>query len=180
VRTRRVLGTPLQGYSAAVWSVAFDPKGEILCAGDNNGALLFWDVANRRRLGESVPGYSSRVSSLAFSPDGKMLAAAGFRGTLQFIDAESHQPLGNPIFPEGEYDSVNAVAYSPDGKTLAAALNNPPGLLLLDGNLDTWQLRAARRANRNLSLAEWKRFFGTLPYRRTFADLPPGDGVSDN
>lgn len=176
-RTRQALGEPLQGHLDSLWSVAFDPKGNVLASGDNKGTLLLWDVASRSRLGEPVPGHARRIASLAFSPDGKTLAAAGFGGTLRFVDVESRQPLGNPIFPEGEYSSVNAVAYSPDGNTLAAGLNNPPGLFLLDASAEAWQARAGRRANRNLSLAEWKRFFGTQPYRRTFAELPAGAGA---
>jgi WD40 repeat protein len=178
-RTRKALGASLQGHSDSVWSLAFDPRGNVLASGDDKGTLLLWDVTRRSRLGEPVPGHASRIASLAFAPDGKTLVSAGFGGTLRFVDVGSRQPLGNPIFAEGEYDSVNAVAYSPDGNTLAAGLNNPPGLFLLDASPDTWQARAGRRANRNLSLAEWKRFFGAQPYRRTFAELPAGEGASD-
>jgi WD40 repeat protein len=176
-RNRKPLGAPLQGHSDSVWSVALDPKGNVLASGDNKGVLILWDVASRARRGEPVPGFVSRIAGLAFSPDGRTLAAAAFSGTLRFVDVESRQPLGNPVFAEGEHDSVNAVAYSPDGNTLAAGLNNPPGLFLLDASPDNWRARAGRRANRNLSLAEWKRFFGTQPYRRTFAELPAGEGA---
>ncbi|HEY5777813.1 MAG TPA: TIR domain-containing protein [Terrimicrobiaceae bacterium] len=179
-RTRRPQGSPLPGHLAAVWSATFDPTGKVLCTGDDAGGVLLWDVASHRPRGELPRSFVNRVSGLSFSPDGKTLVMAGFGGTLRFVDAESRQPLGVSAFTEGEYFTVNAIAFSPDGKTLAVGLNNPPGLFLLDASLDTWQRRAARRANRNLSLAEWKRFFGTLPYRRTFAELPPGEGVSDD
>jgi WD40 repeat protein len=176
-RTRQAMGAPLQGHLDSVWSVAFDPKGNVLASGDNKGTLLLWDVASRARRGEPVPGFVSRIASLAFSPDGGTLAAAAFSGTLRFVDVESRQPLGNPVFAEGEHYSVNAVTYSPDGNALAAGLNNPPGLFLLDASPDAWRARAGRRANRNLSLPEWKRFFGVQPYRRTFAELPAGEGA---
>jgi hypothetical protein len=85
--------------------------------------------------------------------------------------------VGNPIIAEGDNNSVGAVAYNPDGNTVTASLGDPPGFFLFGTSPVMWQARAARRANRNLSLAEWKRFFGAQAYRRTFPELPPGEGA---
>jgi hypothetical protein len=53
-----------------------------------------------------------------------------------------------------------------------------------DGGVDlwcgpkTWESEAARIANRNLSLDEWRQWIGLkVPYRRTFPELRPGEGA---
>lgn len=179
-RTRQALGAPLQGHPDSVWSVAFAPRGNVLASSDDKGVLLLWDATSRSRLGEPVLSPDGRLSGLVFSPDGKTLVTPGSQGNFRFIDMESHQPVGNPILAEGDNHSVGAVAYSPDGNTVTASLGNPPGFFLFGTSPDMWQGRAARRANRNLSLAEWKRFFGTQAYRRTFPELPAGEGTPEN
>ncbi len=44
--------------------------------------------------------------------------------------------------------------------------------MLLDIDLDSWQRRAGRIANRNFTREEWREYFPERPYRATFPDLP--------
>jgi len=82
--------------------------------------------------------------------------------------------------PEG---GVGSVAFSPDGKALAASYvggfdQKGGGVVLYDVAPDSWQHRACRIANRNLSWDEWSRFIGPdVPYRRIYPELPNGQGV---
>jgi hypothetical protein len=66
---------------------------------------------------------------------------------------------------------VRSVAFSPDGKALAAGAG-PDGVVLGDVDLESWQRRAARIANRNFTRDEWRQYLPDEPYRATFPDLP--------
>jgi hypothetical protein len=43
---------------------------------------------------------------------------------------------------------------------------------LWDMNLESWTSNACRIANRNLSHAEWERYFPNQPYHKTCPNLP--------
>ena len=86
-------------------------------------------------------------------------------------DVASHQPL--PLGPPltGHTGYVRSVAFSPDGKTLASGDRDT--IMLWDVSVESWQDRACRIANRNLTRAEWKQYIGdTEPYRATCSGLP--------
>ena len=72
-----------------------------------------------------------------------------------------------------------AVSFAPDGKLLASASEDSTVVVW---NLDpaAW-LRIARRVvNRNLTRAEWNRYFPGEDYRKTFDDLPVPDPPAPN
>jgi WD40 repeat protein len=75
---------------------------------------------------------------------------------------------------------VFGVAFSRDGSTLASGSRDST-VILWDVNPKSWESLATRKANRNLSLAEWKQYMGPdLPYRLTSPEFPPGEGVTDD
>jgi hypothetical protein len=52
-------------------------------------------------------------------------------------------------------------------------------MILWDVDPSSWETKASRRAGRNLSLAEWKKYIGPdTPYRLTSPEFPPGEGVT--
>jgi hypothetical protein len=79
----------------------------------------------------------------------------------------------------GHSASITALAFSPDsGWLISASRDNTVRFwkVTLDGLIDV----ARRAAGRNLSSAEWERYFAGQPYRRTFSDLPFDSSVIES
>jgi WD40 repeat protein len=168
--TGQPLGEPLTGHANWVMSVAFSPDGKTLASGDANGTIILWNVVDRRQLDQPLAGRAQFVTSLAFSPDGRTLASGSADGTITLWDVVARQPLSEPLLRHAGW--VLSIAFSPDGQTLVSSSSGGT-LVLWDVSLESWQACACRRANRNLTQAEWDRFIGShIPYERTCADLP--------
>ena len=73
----------------------------------------------------------------------------------------------------GPFDEIMTPILSPDNNQLASMgpyLNE--GITLWNMDLESWKQRACQIANRNLTLAEWGQYLGSLPYQRTCPNLP--------
>jgi WD40 repeat protein len=112
---------PLTGVSntASVNDLAFSPDGTTLVAGDNEGRLTFWNVADQRQIDSSIqPEGQGQIQSIAFSPDGKVMAYSGDFGKVRFVDMAARTLQQNNLDYE---ENVGTLAYSPDGSILAVS-----------------------------------------------------------
>ena len=141
--------------------VVFSPDGKTLASGSISD-IIFWDVSPRQMTG--ITGHTSLVKSVAFSPDGKTLASGSEDKTIILWDVSTRQPIGQPL--KGHTSSVNSVAFSPDGKTLASGSSDNT-MILWDLAPQSWVEKTCQRVGRNLTRAEWGRYFPNEPYRAT-------------
>jgi WD40 repeat protein len=193
----RRLRNLFQTGGVGVSGVAFSADGQTVAVGYGGmgvfgveeGGVILHDVAGRRPDDVfEVPHI--HALGVAFSPDSKTVAM-GYRnagpaasgGGVALYDVARRRQLGDlHAVREGE---VQGVAFSPDGKTLAAGYRNPDpaavgGVALYDIDPESWQHRACRIANRNLSWDEWIRYIGSnVPYQRLCPDLPNGKDVDE-
>lgn len=175
VATRRSLGSPVSGHSdQPVNAVAFRPDGKAL-ASVGGVRLNLWSMTERRTLESPVvldPIDRERRQSLGgglvFSPDGRMVVSGG-NGRIVLWDLTSRQPLEPVLYGWGRV-ATTRLAMAPDGSVVAAS--NGDGVVLWDVGLASWQRRACRVANRDLTEEEWNKFVGPeVPYRRTCSEL---------
>ncbi len=158
-------------------SVAFSPDGKTLASGSLDETTILWDVSNPRspvQMGTPLTGHTNSVYGVAFSPDGKTLSSSSPDGTVILWDISSllsPVQLGTPL--TGYTDSVYGVAFSPDGKTLVSGSGDGTVILWQVG-IEAWQAMACQRVGRNLTQAEWTRYLGDEPYRKTCEQWPAG------
>jgi WD40 repeat protein/energy-coupling factor transporter ATP-binding protein EcfA2 len=189
VATRQMLGQPLKAHRDEIMSVAFSPNGKTFASasGQRDGTIQLWDAAARQPLGGAFAGYATSMTKVLFSPDGETLVSAASidmnnRTYNIFLwDVATRQIIGQPL--TAHTDWIADIAFSPDGQMLASAGSDKPNglrgtggsekaLRLWNLKLDSWIEEACRAANRNLTHAEWERYFPDQSYRKTCPNLP--------
>ena len=107
---------------AVVHEIDFSPDGALLAGGDEQGNIVFWDMADRERH-VGVPRRDGAVHSLRFAPDGRTLATAA-SGSVEIwevstgaaLPQQSRKMAGTIV-----HERWNHLAFSPDGRFLAGA-----------------------------------------------------------
>lgn len=124
--------------SEEFWTLALDPRRELLAVGLRGGVQL-WHLGRKQQL-VSMPlaeaqhgAKADRVRRLTFSPDGKLLAALTGRGTLAVWRVSAL--YGRRSF--GHQDQVTGLAVRPDGRWVAS--------VGADRSLRFWDAKTARQ-----------------------------------
>jgi WD40 repeat protein len=169
---RQAIGGALVGNDREVYCVIFSPDGRTLASSSINGKIFLWDVAAQTPIGQPMYGQGP-VEKITFSHDGKFLASISREGNIILWDLGTRRRLGS--LSTGYQRSIQDVSFSPDGKTLATSQlakdNTGYQIVLWDVNPTSWQARACRVANRNLTPAERSQYIGaSAPYPPACAD----------
>ncbi|HEX8707963.1 MAG TPA: TIR domain-containing protein [Pyrinomonadaceae bacterium] len=174
--TRQPLGEPLRGHKDIITSIAFSPDGKSLASASGRFAetIRLWDLKTRQSTGRPFTGQIGFVRKIAFSPDGETLASISSgqwskAHNIFLWDVATRQIIGQPL--TGHTASITDIAFSPDGLKLASA-GNDSVVILWDLSLESWMTSACRTANRNMTRAEWERYFPDQPYHKTCPNLP--------
>jgi WD40 repeat protein/tRNA A-37 threonylcarbamoyl transferase component Bud32 len=114
-------GAPRFGVRAEATALAFSADGAWLAAGDRNGRVVVWSVAEGRRAFD-LPPVGAMVHGLAFSADGQRLAAGDAGGTVTVWSWRRRAVTA--VCRAGPFD-VFAVCFTPDGTTLASGGRGP-------------------------------------------------------
>jgi RNA polymerase sigma factor (sigma-70 family) len=133
----------------AVSTVAFSPDGALLAWGDNDYAVVLWDVAGGKPRAR-LEGRAGHIRSLAFSPNGKSLAFAtdgpgGDRIQVwEVLTGKKRAALATPR------SVIHTLAFSRDGRALAAGNN--------DGEVKLWDLVTGK--DRTILAEKWRAVYG--------------------
>jgi WD40 repeat protein len=169
---RRTALPPLfSGPDRTVDDLAFNNDG-LLAVADNHrrvgeSRLTLWDPIRRVSL-QAFP-HQAFVDTIAFSPDGRTLAAGSY-GRVELWDVAARARMGAI---RGGIGSVAGIAFGQAGQVIVA-VGDRGRVVQWNIRLSSWQRLACATANRNLTAAEWRRYFDPQPYRRTCPDLPAG------
>ncbi|PSB46500.1 hypothetical protein C7B80_13000 [Cyanosarcina cf. burmensis CCALA 770] len=101
----------------AALAVASSPNGELLAAGNANGTIHLWQIADGKLL-STLSSHAGGVYAIAFSPDGHTLASSGDDNLVKLWNVCSGQCL---MTWQGHAHRVRSVTFSPDGRWLASS-----------------------------------------------------------
>ncbi len=74
-------------FSALIWDLDFNPKGELLASAGGDGTIRLWDITNGESL-TTLTGHERGVTCVGFSPDGRILASGSLDGTVRLWGIE--------------------------------------------------------------------------------------------
>ncbi len=128
-RTTVIADAVLTGHTAPVFSMMFNPGGDLLASGGSDGTVLLWNVHARKPDGDQLKSYFkgdiSGARSIAFSPNGNLLASGSGPNTwptqygwvaAQLWDMRTREPAPVESFQSADF---GAVAFSPTEPLLA-------------------------------------------------------------
>jgi len=160
-------------------NAAFSPDGRWLALTHANNRLSVHDLKapDASAIPFETPFQDSAFSvfgyPLAFSPDGALLAFGGGGGRIWLWRVGAWDVP--PIALRGHEEGLTSMAFGADGRVLASGgVDSVARLWTL---ADALTERACKRSGRNLTLADWRRYWGERDYRRTCKQWPLPDDL---
>jgi WD40 repeat protein len=148
---------------------ALSPDGRLVATSDRNGNLRLLDVDTLNWTGANSQVLAG--SDVTFSPDGRQIAAVQ-ADRFRLWDGRTGDYQASVALPTGLMGDVS-IAYLPDSSGLLLSATDGRTWTVMT-RFGTWVQRACRIAGRNLTKAEWRRFFPGRPYELTCPQWPAG------
>ena len=138
-----------------------------------NGDLRVYDVDSFAVEGEPVPrtvlegAMADHDAQVTVRSGTDLLAVRATDGTVTVWDTKTGEPIGSHF---GGPDTLSA-DIGPDGKTLV--LGTASGVQVWDLDVSLWAEKTCEAAGRNLTEAEWTKYFPGSDYEATCPQWPP-------
>lgn len=166
--TLRPQGLPIQEPMRAINALQFHPQQPArLAVGSSDGTVVILnlqDSVDRLNIGLRDGSTGQEVLVLAFSPNGQYLAVGRNTFAFTLYDTVTGEPFGKTF---RDHDAaITALAFSPDGNWLFSGSRDNT-VVAHDLNVAAWAERACHLVSRNLTRAEWRRYFGNAAYHKT-------------
>ncbi len=148
------------------------PDGSLLATSDAKHRMRLLDVENLEWIGSDTrtDTLADAGGWVAFAPDGSQFAALQLNG-IGLWDGHTGDYQGSLPIPE--LATGGSIRYLPDSSGLLLAARDGR-TWIADTRTDTWVERACTIAGRNLTQAEWAKFFPSRPYEVTCPEWPAG------
>jgi WD40 repeat protein len=158
VASRQRLGDPLTLHTQEVYDVAFSPDGGTMASASGDASIILWDLRSGTPVGNALTGHTNSVMKVSFHPGGEILASAGEDTNVILW----HLPTGKRVGPPMDLHTqkVRDITFVLDDQALAS-VSEDSTCILWDIEIESWVSRACRKANRNLTDAEWDTFTGS-------------------
>jgi WD40 repeat protein len=134
LRTGEVLLPLKRRLDLSVFGAVWDPSGEHLAVGCQDGSAIIWNAASGKQT-LVLMGHSKPVTTVAYSGDGRWIATGGVDGVVKVWDAVTGRETYTFTRHSG---GIGAIAFSPDSGLLASGA--------LDGTLKVWDPTSGEEA----------------------------------
>jgi WD40 repeat protein len=81
--TGAAFGTPLEGHTGLMRSIAYSPDGQYITSGSDGNTVRIWDANTGAAVGLPLEEHTDIVRSVAYSPDGRHIAPGSVDETLE-------------------------------------------------------------------------------------------------
>lgn len=107
----------IAGHEGDIWSVRFNPEGDLLVTASFDGSVRLWDPATGEEQLRLKDTGGPPMLYGTFSPDGQVVAAAGDDQTIWLWNARTGDQVG---LLNGHTATVGFLDFSPDGSMLVS------------------------------------------------------------
>ncbi|MEA3337919.1 MAG: hypothetical protein U9R25_18660 [Chloroflexota bacterium] len=112
----------LRSHLTALGSVGFDPVGDTLVTGGQDGRLVLWSTLPEARLGQRIGAFFDEIWTVAVGPDGSKLALGDDHGNVVLADREKGEWIEVGRHSRDDQGmAIRSIAFHPDGTVLASA-----------------------------------------------------------
>ena len=147
-----------------VFAVAVSVDEKLLAYGDEDGAVILWDILENKEI-RHLKSHDSRVTDIEFSPDGQLVATSSLDGTIHIWVLDELNELAIVLSDNDAY--VWDIDFSPDSHHLLAACE--------DGEIRVWETdphlmadKMCEGLKRNMTEEEWVTYAGEdIPFTDT-------------